>query len=197
MDSDARKQWRAANPKKAREAGRRHDESVRSDPKRLRRRKKKQKEWAQRNAQKRYEQNKRLRALHPKRYKAAAKRSHASLMADPTRLVRKRRQARENQRRRRKEEADKVRSGKLFAAYGITLDEYRVRHSAQDGLCAICGRPETATRRGKTMQLAVDHCHDTGRVRGLLCSRCNIGLGYFKHDLARLKSAMKYLRATG
>ncbi len=63
------------------------------------------------------------------------------------------------------------RNSKLKQKYGITLDDYWRMHDGQAGLCAICGAEESENK-----VLAVDHCHGTGRVRGLLCARCNRGL---------------------
>lgn len=48
---------------------------------------------------------------------------------------------------------------------------------AQDGMCALCGKPESVKRNGRVVRLAVDHCHETGRVRGLLCFGCNVSIG--------------------
>jgi Recombination endonuclease VII len=59
----------------------------------------------------------------------------------------------------------------------------------QNGTCAICGREEWE----KVKVLGVDHDHKTGRVRGLLCTDCNMGLGKFKDDPALLRKAIKYL----
>jgi hypothetical protein len=65
--------------------------------------------------------------------------------------------------------------------YGITQEEYQAIFNKQNGLCAICGKPETAmSRRGKPKLLAVDHDHVTGKVRALLCQGCNIGLGNYE-----------------
>ena len=72
--------------------------------------------------------------------------------------------------------------------YGMEAEDYEEMFRRQGGVCAICGEPPT----GK--DLAVDHCHTSGDVRGLLCTRCNIGLGYFKDDEERLKKAIAYLR---
>jgi len=60
----------------------------------------------------------------------------------------------------------------------------------QDGLCAICG---SALRKEGRSGVNVDHCHDTGRVRELLCQPCNNGLGCFKDDPSRLRKAISYL----
>jgi hypothetical protein len=61
--------------------------------------------------------------------------------------------------------------------YGVSADEYLRMGEEQGWVCAICGLPEIAQRSGRVMSLAVDHCHETGRVRGLLCGNCNTGLG--------------------
>jgi hypothetical protein len=60
----------------------------------------------------------------------------------------------------------------------------------QDGRCAICRKKPQTGRR-----LSVDHDHKTGEVRGLLCTLCNQGLGYFKDDPGRLGAALEYLTA--
>lgn len=74
--------------------------------------------------------------------------------------------------------------------YGITAEDYDALRVAQDDTCAICGRPDPLSKSGVWH---VDHCHSTGRVRGLLCTKCNTGLGLFEDDAARLASAIKYL----
>lgn len=79
--------------------------------------------------------------------------------------------------------------------YGITADDYAALHAAQGGRCLICGDVETVERKGRTRQLCVDHDHATGAVRGLLCSRCNAGLGLFLDDPERLIAAAGYLAA--
>lgn len=74
--------------------------------------------------------------------------------------------------------------------YGITRADYDRMAKAQNGRCAICGDKEPG---GKFTLWLVDHCHTTKRVRGLLCHRCNMGLGYFKDDPERLRAALAYL----
>lgn len=75
----------------------------------------------------------------------------------------------------------------LFKLYGITKVEYDVMAAAQGGQCAICGDTFNETA-------CVDHDHKTGKVRGLLCNPCNIGLGGFKDDPVRLAAAVRYLQ---
>lgn len=81
----------------------------------------------------------------------------------------------------------------LRKAYGISLDTYNSLLEAQNGVCAICNCPETSIRKGKVCALAVDHDHKMGKVRGLLCSKCNVGLGYFDDNPDRLRAAALYL----
>ena len=77
--------------------------------------------------------------------------------------------------------------------FGMTPEDYAERLEAQNGVCAICGKPETHKRDGIVKPLAVDHCHETGAVRGLLCHSCNLGLGHMKDNPAVLQAAARYL----
>jgi hypothetical protein len=80
---------------------------------------------------------------------------------------------------------DRVRNQHLKQYYSITLAEYTQMEREQDGRCPICGvRP---------VQLHVDHDHTTKKVRALLCSSCNVGLGHFRDNPSLLKKAAKYL----
>lgn len=65
-------------------------------------------------------------------------------------------------------------------------------YEAQEGRCAVCGTSASETS-GKGKRLQVDHCHTSGKIRGLLCDGCNRGLGSFKDDPARLGRAIEYL----
>jgi hypothetical protein len=78
----------------------------------------------------------------------------------------------------------------LRRTYGVTTEDYQRMLAEQNGCCAICG---TDTPGGKGQRLHVDHCHDSSRIRGLLCTRCNTGLGQFLDDPARLTAAISYL----
>jgi hypothetical protein len=81
----------------------------------------------------------------------------------------------------------------LKKLYGISRDGYASLFASQSGSCAICKKVETRVIRGKTLSLAVDHCHETGAVRGLLCMDCNRGLGCFQDNPEVLKRAIAYL----
>lgn len=74
--------------------------------------------------------------------------------------------------------------------YGISQSQYDAMLSEQNGACAICGKPEK--RQGR--RLGVDHCHETGEIRGLICLKCNIGIGSFDDDPATLMCAVRYLK---
>lgn len=82
---------------------------------------------------------------------------------------------------------EKVRNMKLKKKYGITIEDFEAMFKAQDEKCAICGATS-----GYNFP-AVDHCHSTKKVRGLLCQRCNHGIGLFKDDPIRLRAAADYL----
>ena len=75
--------------------------------------------------------------------------------------------------------------------YGITLDDYDRMLKSQNNRCAICNSTSTGNRSQK--YLSVDHCHTTGKVRGLLCHGCNAGIGYMKDDVEILDKAIAYL----
>ena len=79
--------------------------------------------------------------------------------------------------------------------YGITLERYNELHDEQDGKCAICDGAETTihSKTGQPMLLAVDHDHSTGEIRGLLCQRCNRGLGLLRDSPDLLRRAADYL----
>ena len=82
-----------------------------------------------------------------------------------------------------------VTNSTLKKKYGITLDDYNLMYKEQKGVCAICDLEELSGKR-----LAVDHCHETGKVRGLLCFACNTSLGKFNDSISTLESAINYLK---
>lgn len=80
----------------------------------------------------------------------------------------------------------------LLKRYGLTVEQ----RDALGTACHICGAVELVTKKGRRYKLHVDHCHETKKVRGLLCHHCNTGLGQFKHDVALMQKAIRYLEQT-
>jgi hypothetical protein len=83
---------------------------------------------------------------------------------------------------------ERHRGHQIKTAYGLLPEQYQALVDKQDGLCAICRGPSTDGRA-----LHIDHNHETGAVRGLLCFECNSGLGKFGDDLETLRAALRYL----
>lgn len=77
--------------------------------------------------------------------------------------------------------------------YGLSPEQVDELYVRQQGACAICGQSEKNLIRGRILRLAIDHCHSTGAVRGLLCHQCNTGLGNFRDNPALLQRAIEYL----
>ena len=80
--------------------------------------------------------------------------------------------------------------GAIKRKFGITPETYYQLSESQSHLCAICNGIDD---RGA--KLAVDHCHNTGKIRGLLCRKCNVALGYLNDDIVLLESALNYLKS--
>lgn len=76
------------------------------------------------------------------------------------------------------------RAGRLKSTYGLTTEAFDEMAGSQNHRCAICRQPK---------KLVVDHCHATGRVRGLLCQQCNIAVGHMQDDPAIMRAAAHYL----
>lgn len=88
----------------------------------------------------------------------------------------------------RKNNPKNVRKFYLKRRFGITLETYETMLAEQNGGCKICGRQNTKNKR-----LAVDHCHNSKKIRGILCDNCNKGLGSFQDSAALLEKAKQYL----
>ena len=93
----------------------------------------------------------------------------------------------DNHKKDKKKKYRLTRCSRLQLKYEITQEDYSRMYEEQEGRCKICG--------AKKDLLHVDHCHKTGKVRGLLCEHCNPGLGYFKDNVEALRSAIAYLEA--
>lgn len=87
-----------------------------------------------------------------------------------------------------KDECNARRRAKRYKGYGISDEDYQALLARQGGLCGIC--------RKKKRPLCVDHCHVTGKVRGLLCHKCNLGLGHYDDDPVLTRAATSYLEAS-
>lgn len=89
------------------------------------------------------------------------------------------------------------RNNKYLRIYGISLEEYNKLLEKQNYVCAICHCPEKAKSQRKDREfklLSVDHCHTTGKVRGLLCQRCNISIGHSGDNIIILEKMITYLK---
>lgn len=78
----------------------------------------------------------------------------------------------------------------LQKLYGIGLEDYKRLLTEQNESCKICERPQSSFKRS----FAVDHCHETGKVRGLLCSNCNTSLGLMKENPRAVKNMINYIK---
>lgn len=85
----------------------------------------------------------------------------------------------------------KYKEAQLREAFGISLSDYDKMLLDQNGKCAICDRSNTGNSKNK--YFSVDHSHMTGKIRGLLCSSCNIGMGALKDDPLILRRAATYI----
>jgi hypothetical protein len=87
-----------------------------------------------------------------------------------------------------------MRRKSLKRDHGITLEEFEEMERNQNYVCAICGNKESSKGKNtKIMNLSVDHCHNTGKIRGLLCTKCNWGIGLIQDNPKLLLNAAKYL----
>ena len=121
--------------------------------------------------------------------KEAIKKSREWRLANPDKY-------RDTKKRYSKNNAEKIRVEKrnrnLKSKYGITSQEFDDMAKAQGGCCAICRQPPS----GRWRRLVVDHCHSSGRVRGLLCNQCNRALGFLGDDQETLDRAASYLNGS-
>lgn len=141
--------------------------------------------WQSRNTEKKREIQRRYRLAHPEkvkeRWRIWKEQNYERVM-----------QSEKSRRERDKEKiAARIRSTSLSRLYGITVQEYDRMLADQSGGCAICGK---SARESSRKKLCVDHDHGSGKVRGLLCFECNVGIGNFKEDAILLQKAVSYLR---
>ena len=84
---------------------------------------------------------------------------------------------------------DRHRNNFLKRTFGITVDEYREMIAKRNGLCDICKSPEP----GGKGNFHLDHDHTTGEIRGILCAKCNLGIGSLQDSIEILEAAANYL----
>jgi hypothetical protein len=96
-----------------------------------------------------------------------------------------------------KRDYDKAKDQALRRKYGITREVYCKMFNEQCGVCAICKKPNLSidSRSGEPRDLSVDHDHNSGKIRKLLCMNCNRGLGYLKDDPELLRMASEYIES--
>lgn len=90
---------------------------------------------------------------------------------------------------------EEIRYKNIKRNYGLSKEEFCFLEQEQNGKCAICDKEETYIdfRTNKIKNLAIDHCHDTGQVRGLLCKKCNTAIGLLGDSSLIVKKALQYL----
>jgi hypothetical protein len=89
-----------------------------------------------------------------------------------------------------KKRRDSIKNRNLYTKFGITLEQYNNMFLSQGGCCKICDTHQTDLKK----TLAVDHCHKTGNIRGLLCHHCNVALGYLKENDHIMQNMIDYVK---
>lgn len=96
----------------------------------------------------------------------------------------------------KKKNPNKVHAANIRNSYSLSADSYIMMLFSQNHACAICKQHKslnTKDKNGKPRNLAVDHCHKTNKVRGLLCYSCNLALGMLKDDVLNARALIEYL----
>lgn len=135
------------------------------------------------------EKSAKYRRENPEKWKEIDRRAKLKAKQDPEKVLRRLTYQKQYREENRRALSDRERQRR----FGITPERYSELSESQNGACAICKQPETATRLGKVKALAVDHCHQSGAIRGLLCADCNTGIGKLKENIDIFQSAIQYL----
>ncbi len=92
----------------------------------------------------------------------------------------------------KKEHKENNRKLLLMSNYGLTVESYNGMLAKQNFMCAICKRTDSGNKNHSS--LLVDHCHETGKIRGLLCNPCNQAIGLFKDNPQTMMVAIEYIQ---
>jgi len=129
----------------------------------------------------RAEYNRKYRAEHREEFAERGRKYHAEHSEEDA----------ERSRKYRAEHPEEIASYRLMSQYGIDVPEWNELLASQGGCCGCCGTDDPGSKSG----WHTDHDHKTGKVRGILCRGCNLGLGHFVDDPRRLMAGIKYLAA--
>lgn len=126
------------------------------------------------------------------RAKERAARHRVKIQSDPILLARQRVSM---EKYRQSHKGFLKRKRRELKEFGVTIEQYDAMHLRQGGLCALCRLPERWRTKlsGRLAMLAVDHCHETGVIRGLLCRTCNRGLGLLGDTVEAIERALQYV----
>ena len=164
----------------------------------------KNKEYRQKNKEeisikrkKKYQQNKEILSIKRKKRYVEDEEYREKIKKDrrerrKNRSVEEIKRERERRKKYREDNAESLRNMQLKNKFGIDISQYDLLLESQNYKCAICGSTETGAKGKKYFN--VDHCHETGKVRGLLCKPCNIMLGEAKDNPTILSKAIDYLK---
>lgn len=143
------------------------------------------------NAKKNYLDNKESIKKKHKEWRIANKEKYEKYNSERNKIYRQKHRAQLCERKRQKYNDNKNShwEDQIKRKYGITSEQYFILLEKQGGVCAICEQPE----KYKNKKLAVDHCHKTKKIRGLLCFRCNATIGQFKDEIKLFGNAISYL----
>lgn len=99
----------------------------------------------------------------------------------------------QNKKYKKKNEGKNYKNSILKTSFGITLEDFQDLLEKQNGVCAICNLPEISKHQFGVKNLAVDHNHITGKIRGLLCNKCNLTLGLVNENITILNKMISYI----
>lgn len=152
------------------------------------------KRWREQNHEKKIAYDKKYSKEHRKEDNARKKKynkEHPEKVKERGKRYRKLHPEKDHEYRRKHPEKIHLidRKANLKSKFGISIQTYNDNLSAQNNCCAICGKHQDQQKRA----FAVDHDHETGKTRGILCNICNLGIGRFKDDITLLQKAIDYL----